>query len=76
VLCDVISAMTEFMARVLHSRLLLDPTSARVHCSLVASMRVTNGISLRSPLLLPVDAVNDVATLKARFALQHPPARP
>jgi hypothetical protein len=35
-------------------------------CSLHANMRVTNGISLGSPLLLPVDTVNCVQTLKVR----------
>jgi hypothetical protein len=35
-------------------------------CSLEANMRVTNGIPLGSPLLLPVDTVNCVATRKAK----------
>jgi hypothetical protein len=34
-------------------------------CSLEASKRVTNGISLGCSLLLPVDTGNDVDTLKA-----------
>jgi predicted RNA binding protein YcfA (HicA-like mRNA interferase family) len=33
-------------------------------CSLEANMRVTNGIPLGRPLLLPVDTVNCVQTLK------------
>jgi hypothetical protein len=35
-------------------------------CSLEANTRVTNGIPLGSSLLLPVDTVNCVQTLKAK----------
>jgi hypothetical protein len=35
-------------------------------CSLEANMRVTNGIPLGSSLLLPVDTVNCVQTLKVQ----------
>jgi hypothetical protein len=41
-------------------------------CSLEANMRVTNGIPLGSPLLLPVCPVNSVQTLKADYlSLPH-----
>jgi ankyrin repeat protein len=40
-------------------------------CSLEANMRVTNGIPLGGPLLLPVDTVNCVQTLKARNRSQR-----
>jgi hypothetical protein len=47
----------------------LDPTHVRLKrtrfkCSLQANTRVTNGIPLGSSLLLPVDTVNFVQTLK------------
>jgi hypothetical protein len=45
-----------YFDRILHSRMPLDPT----HAPLDASMRVTNDIPLRSPLLLPVGTVNHV----------------
>jgi hypothetical protein len=40
-------------------------------CSLEANTRVTNGIPLGSSLLLPVDTVNCVQTLKARRKGDH-----
>jgi hypothetical protein len=38
-------------------------------CSLEANTRVTNGIPLGSSLLLPVDTVNCIQTLKALDAV-------
>jgi hypothetical protein len=51
-----------FFDRNLHSRMPLVPTHAR---SFQASMRVTNLIPFGCSLLLPVDTVNYIQTLKA-----------
>jgi hypothetical protein len=52
--------------RNLHSSVPLDPTHVRLNaCSLEANMRVTNGSPRGCSLLLPVDTVNRVQTLKA-----------
>jgi hypothetical protein len=50
-----------------HSRMPLDPT----HVSLEANMRVTNGIPLWSPLLLPIVIINYAETLKVRMTLKE-----
>jgi hypothetical protein len=47
--------------RNLHSRMPLDPTPARLKRTYA---RVTNGLLLGSPLLLPVVIINHVETLK------------
>jgi hypothetical protein len=49
--------------RNLHSRMLLDSTHEQ------ASMRVTNGIPLRCPNVLPVCTITRVQTLKAKMVL-------
>jgi hypothetical protein len=58
---DVNTARCAFSGRNLHSRNAIGSHA----CSLEANMRVTNGIPLGSSLLLPVDTVNCVQTLKA-----------
>jgi hypothetical protein len=56
-----------FSDRNLHSRMPLDPT--HVHLKRTY-MRVTNGIPLGYPLLLPVGTVNRVQIRKGSFALE------
>jgi hypothetical protein len=51
--------------RVFRQKFTLEDAIGCHACSLEANMRLTNGIPLGSPLLLPVDTVNCVATLKA-----------
>jgi DNA polymerase zeta len=52
-----------FSDKSLHSRMPLDPTSARFK---LVCMRVSNGIPLGHPLFLPVGPVHSVQTLKDR----------
>jgi hypothetical protein len=54
---------TESTVRVFRQEFTLDDTIGSNACSLQANMRVTNGISLGCPLLLPVGTVNCVQTL-------------
>jgi hypothetical protein len=50
--------------RVFRQKFTLEDAIGSHACSLEASRRVTNGISLGSSLFLPVDTVNCVQTLK------------
>jgi hypothetical protein len=50
--------------RVFRQKFTLEDAIGSHACSLQANMRVTNGIPLGSSLLLPVDTVNCVQTLK------------
>jgi hypothetical protein len=52
--------------RVFRQKVTLEDAIGSHACSLEANTRVTNGISLGSSLLLPVDTVNCVQTLKAQ----------
>jgi hypothetical protein len=52
--------------RVFRQKFTLEDAIGSHACSLEANIRVTNGIPLGSPLILPVDTVNCVQTLKAR----------
>jgi hypothetical protein len=50
--------------RVFRQKFALEDAIGSHTCSLEANMRVTNGIHLGCPLLLPVGTVNSVQTLK------------
>jgi hypothetical protein len=50
--------------RVFRQKVILDDAIGSHACSLEANMRLTNGIPLGSPFLLPVGTVNCVQTLK------------
>jgi hypothetical protein len=54
------------MVRVFQQKFTLEDAIGSHACSLEANTRVTNGIPLGCSLLLPVDTVNFVQTLKAR----------
>jgi hypothetical protein len=53
------------MVRVFRQKFTLEDAIGSHACSLEANTRVTNGIPLGSLLLLPVDTVNCIQTLKA-----------
>jgi hypothetical protein len=53
--------------RVFRQNVALEDAIGSHTCSLEANMRVTNGIPLGSPLLLPAGTVTSVQTLKVRL---------